>query len=148
MYLDTSVFGGAFEAETLEPTRRLLREFAAGRYRGCTSQLVADELVGAPEHVRELFTAVQPGLIWLETTQEILSLQRSYLAHGILTAKWADDALHIAYATLGGCHFVTSWNLRHIVNGQKIPLFNAVNLLHGYNQLEIRTPWGLISDEE
>jgi hypothetical protein len=148
VYLDTSVFGDAFEASTMRPTRELIDEILAGRYRACTSVLVADELSPAPPQVRTLFAALRPSLVWLEPTAQALALQRSYLAQGILTMKWADDALHIAYATLAQCDYVTSWNLRHIVNGQKIPLFNAVNLLHGYNQLDIRTPWGLIRDEE
>jgi hypothetical protein len=147
-YLDTSIFGGAFEDQTLLPTRRLIALLLADEIRGCTSTLVADELSPAPARVRELFEELRPRLQWLEPSPAVLNLQRSYLEHGILTAKWADDALHVSYATVAGCNFITSWNLRHIVNEQKIPLFNAVNLLHGYNQLEIRTPWGLIKDEE
>jgi hypothetical protein len=32
--------------------------------------------------------------------------------------------------------FIVSWNLKHIVNFRKIPLFNAVNVLKVYRQIE------------
>ena len=33
-----------------------------------------------------------------------------------------------------------SWNFKHIVNFDRIHKFNAVNLMRGYPQIEIRSP--------
>jgi len=38
------------------------------------------------------------------------------------------DALHVAVATVSNCRLIVSWNFKHIVNFQKIPLYNGVNL--------------------
>ena len=35
--------------------------------------------------------------------------------------------------------FLVSWNCKHIVNLNKIRLFNSINIREGYNTLEIRT---------
>jgi hypothetical protein len=35
---------------------------------------------------------------------------------------------------------LVSWNFKHIVNMDKIKMFNTVNLREGYNILEISSP--------
>jgi hypothetical protein len=48
--------------------------------------------------------------------------------------------LHIAISTINKVNVLASWNFKHIVNLDKIRLYNAVNLKNGYSMLEIRTP--------
>jgi hypothetical protein len=55
------------------------------------------------------------------------------------------DAQHIATATINRVDVLVSWNLKHIVNLQRIHAYNAVNLRYGYPLLEIRTPQEVIS---
>ena len=43
---------------------------------------------------------------------------------------------------------IVSWNFRHIVHFQKIPLYNAVNKLHGYAELGIYSPQEIITYED
>jgi len=73
-------------------------------------------------------------------TADALQLQAAYLSAGILTPKWADDALHVALATVTLCNVIISWNFRHIVHFQKVPQYNAVNVLNGYGTIAINTP--------
>jgi len=40
-----------------------------------------------------------------------------------------------------------SWNFKHIVNYDKIRLYNAVNLKYGYKVLEIRNPRDLTDEK-
>ncbi len=47
---------------------------------------------------------------------------------------------HIAVATLGRVDVVVSWNFKHIVNLNRIRLYNSVNLKLGYPMIEIRSP--------
>jgi hypothetical protein len=35
---------------------------------------------------------------------------------------------------------IVSWNFSHTVNFRKIPLYNAVNTLYGYRQIQIYSP--------
>ena len=41
--------------------------------------------------------------------------------------------MHVALATVANARMIVSWNFKHIVNFQKIPLYNAVNKLKGYD---------------
>jgi hypothetical protein len=41
-----------------------------------------------------------------------------------------------------------SWNFKHIVNFKKIPLYNGINLTHGYAAIAIHTPQEVIADED
>jgi len=43
---------------------------------------------------------------------------------------------------------IVSWNFKHIVHYEKIRLYNAVNALHGYASVEIRSPREVIDYEE
>ena len=43
---------------------------------------------------------------------------------------------------------VVSWNFKHIVHFDKIPLYNGVNLINGYETLSINTPAEIIAYED
>ena len=64
----------------------------------------------------------------------------AYIKEGALTNKSYNDALHIALATLNNCDVLASWNFKHIVNLDRIRLYNSINLRLGYRMIEIRTP--------
>ena len=57
-----------------------------------------------------------------------------------MTPKFYTDGLHIAIATIAEVDVVVSWNFKHIVNFNKIRLFNAVNLEMGYKPIQIYSP--------
>ena len=50
------------------------------------------------------------------------------------------DCYHIAIATILKADILVSQNFKHIVNIQKINGYNAVNLMSGYQTIEIRNP--------
>jgi predicted nucleic acid-binding protein len=114
----------------------------------CVSEVVHQELAVAPEKVKALFQEFIPAAQLLDIGPDALDLQQAYIAEGILTEKWYDDALHVALATVAECDVIVSWNFKHIVNFRKIPLFNAVNVLKGYRQLAIHSPLEVITYEE
>jgi hypothetical protein len=74
--------------------------------------------------------------------------QKAYLHAGIVGEKWATDALHVALATTNRCRLIVSWNFKHIVHFDKIPLYNGVNLINGYDTLSINTPSEVIDYED
>jgi len=59
-----------------------------------------------------------------------------------------DDAVHVATATSAGADLVLSWNFKHIVNYDRIHKYNAINLLNGYQQIEIRSPLEMTYEDE
>ena len=71
---------------------------------------------------------------------DAIKLAEIYITEGALTNKSYNDALHIALATLNNADVLASWNFKHIVNLDRIRLYNSINLRFGYRLIEIRTP--------
>jgi len=68
---------------------------------------------------------------------------------GVVPQPVADDAAHVAIATVGGMDVVVSCNLRHLANELAVRRFQAVNLRQGYgSSLSIRQPEEVIIYED
>jgi hypothetical protein len=144
LYLDTSVIGGYYDAEWLEDTRLLWRQAQAGLWLFVTSVVTEAELKHAPDSVRNVFAETFGPSNILDTSSEVEELAEAYLIAGVVTGKYADDALHVAMATVHGVHLVVSWNFRHLVNVRREDGFNAVNLLQGWPLVRIVSPKEII----
>ena len=101
--------------------------------------------VSSLQRVRDLFAELLPLTEIIDLSEAVLRLRQAYLATGIVGPASAADALHVALATVTGCRVIVSWNFRHIVHFQKIPLYNAVNMLHGYAPIAIHAPQEVIA---
>ena len=142
IYCDTSIIGGIIDSEFSEHTIRFLGYVKTGLFSMVISPVVDAEILveETPQKVIREYKALLQISEVIDVTEEALSLQQSYIEVGILTPKWEDDALHVALASTSQCDVIASWNFKHIVNFQKIPLYNAVNTLHGYNEIRIYSP--------
>jgi hypothetical protein len=141
IYTDTSVIGGCFDAEFAPWSNGLFKDFQLGTYQPVVSEMVAAEIEGAPERVRERYAELlELGTEVLEVGEEVVRLADVYQARRILTPKFYDDGVHIALATVAQVDLLVSWNFRHIVHYDKIRLFSAVSLELGYKPLEIYSP--------
>jgi len=147
VYADTSVFGGPFDEEFQTVSRTFFDQVRSGRFKLITSALVQEEIDPAPTPVRELFNELLRLVDVVEVSENALNLRAAYLETGIVTRQWADDALHVAIATVAGCSLIVSWNFKHIVHFEKIPLYNAVNTLKGYGTIGIFSPLEVIKYE-
>jgi len=74
-------------------------------------------------------------------------LRDAYIDAGIVTEKRLTDALHVALATVSGCRAIVSWNFKHIVHFDKIPLYNGINKVMGYGEIAIHSPQEVIEYE-
>ena len=147
VYVDTSVFGGCFDEELEEASRRLFDAVSAGEtIMPLFSETLARELEGAPEEVCGLFRKACEGE-WeqIEVSAEAVRLARAYVAGGVLAETYADDALHVALATLARADVIVSWNFRHLVNPVRIRAFGGVNVAHGYGPVVILTPADIVA---
>ncbi len=81
-------------------------------------------------------------------SDEAIRLAETYITEGALTNKSYNDALHIALATLHNSEVLASWNFKHIVNLERIRLYNSINLRLGYRMIEIRTPREILKMNE
>jgi predicted nucleic acid-binding protein len=147
IYLDTSVFGGVFDEEFGHPSRILFEQIKNGLYTLVTSAVVQQEIIGAPKEVTLLFDEIIPLAELIEISEQSLKLRNAYLEAKIVSQKYSEDALHVALATVADCKLLVSWNFKHIVHFDKISLYNAVNVLNGYNSISIFSPQEVIAYE-
>jgi len=148
IYADTSVFGGVFDNEFRAPSEEFFEEIRKGRFSLVTSAVVQAEIDPAPQQVKDLFEEMLAISELIDITEEAISLRDAYLETKIVSANYSDDALHVALATVSECSLIVSWNFRHIVHFEKIPLYNAVSTLHGYKGIAIFSPLEVIHYEE
>ena len=146
LYLDTSIFGGFFEPEFQLWTQKLIGDILDGHYIAVFTDLTLLELENVPEKVRDLADRIiKTNSQFITIDPSCIDLANNYLKEKIITSKFQSDALHIAAATINKVDVVTSWNFKHIVNLNKIRLYNSVNLKYGYSLIEIRTPREIVA---
>ncbi len=146
IYIDTSVFGGYFDAEFEQYTRPLFNRIEKGEFIVLFSPITQDELENAPTQVKNLVINIKLSQTeFLETTEETVELATEYIAEKVVGETSFVDCLHIALATINRADLLVSWNFKHIVNIERIRGYNAINIKNGYQQLEIRSPRDLMN---
>jgi len=147
-YVDTSVYGGVFDPEFATASKAFFKLVGQGRFELLVSDIVRQEIARAPARVRQYFGAQAGHMRLVAFDERVLALREAYLSAGILGSDWADDAGHVAAATVWGADLIVSWNFRHIVHFEKIRLYNGVNALNNYRAVEIRSPREVIDYED
>ena len=151
VYTDTSVIGGCFDVEFKEWSNALFLEFVSGSKQIMLSDLTLQELEQARPEVRDKVLEIpEQHRFGITISDAVIQLAETYISEGALTNKSYSDALHIALATLNNSDVLASWNFKHIVNLDRIRLYNSINLRLGYQLIEIRTPREIVklNDDE
>ena len=149
IYVDTSVFGGPFDEEFAEASRRFFEEARQGRYTIVISDVTVRELQKSPQNVFQIFLSLpEGGMERIAITQEAIAIRDRYIEIGILTPARLDDAAHVALATVAEADLIVSWNFKHLVHFEKVRQYNAVNLSLGYKPIEIRSPREVIHEDQ
>jgi predicted nucleic acid-binding protein len=149
IYTDTSVIGGCFDLEFSEWSNLLFQEFIVGAEVIMLSDLTLQELEFARQEIRDKVKEI-PNAHRMEISivDEAITLAEKYISEGALTNKSYNDALHIALATINNADVLASWNFKHIVNLDRIRLYNSINFRQGYRMIEIRTPREILKPKE
>lgn len=141
VYTDTSVVGGYFDNEFEDVTKLFFDRIFKKDFLVYFSEVSEAELSLAPDFVRDLKSKIPTDSYkYLELDDESRELAETYIQEKILGKASLDDAYHIAIATVNRLDVLVSWNFKHIVNYDKIKLFNSINLRLGYPMIEIRSP--------
>ncbi len=148
VYADTSIFGGIFDEEFETASKVFFGAIKKGSFKLITSELVREEVQAGPQKVIDLFEEYLVIAEIAEITESALQLQQSYVQAGIISEQYATDALHVALATVSNADLIVSWNFKHIVNFQKIPRYNAVNILNRFGKIAIYSPLEVIESED
>ena len=149
IYIDTSIVGGFFDTEFEKETKLLFQRLEDKEVIFVVSNLLREELKGAPEYVRNLLDNYSDDNFEIVVlTDEAKELANKYIAESVVGKTSLDDCRHIALATISKVDVLVSWNFKHIVNLTRIKGYNAVNLKNGYITLEIRNPKDLVYGQE
>lgn len=148
VYADTSVFGGVYDEEFMDGSREFFHEVKKKRFILVTSSVVQAEIDPASVEVKQFFNEMLIISELADISEGAIQLRDAYLKQGIVSPKYSNDAFHVALATVSNCSLIVSWNFKHIVHFEKIPLYNAVNTLHGYQQINIFSPLEVIRYED
>jgi len=147
-YLHNSVLGGYFDPEFEDATRRLWRMAEAGECRFIASTVTQQEATLAPANVVRLFARTFPDdSALLELTPRAEELAQAYLVAGVVSAKYVDDARHVAVATTHGIGVLVTWNVRHLANYRREAAFNRINLENGYPAIRIISPLEIVYED-
>jgi predicted nucleic acid-binding protein len=87
---------------------------ARGRYEIFISVLVVEEAKAGDAVAAQRRSDAISGLPILEISDAAESLARHLIDEGLIPETSAEDALHIALATVHGMDFLLTWNFRHI----------------------------------
>jgi len=148
VYVDSSVVGGKFNTRLAEQTKPFWDAVVRGEITIIVSDVLIDELKGAPERAREFYHSLPESLMErVVSTDESDLLAKHYIAEGVVGESSIDDCRHIALATIHHADVLVSWNFKHIVNVDRIRGYNSVNEKRWYPRIEIRTPSEVIYEE-
>ena len=99
IYVDTSVIGGCFNTEFQSWSNGPNREISGSEYFasvGCDSSLSGLRSRSCQELYSELLSFAESSSV----TEEALSVLTAYESHSVIGARFRNDMLHIALATV------------------------------------------------
>jgi hypothetical protein len=110
------------------------------------SPLVLREAGGGDAEAATRRLTFAQGLPVLPITDAAQTLAAGLLAGAALPAKAAEDALHIAIASVHGMEYLLTWNCRHIANASKRLMISTLCEQQGYRPPIICTPEELLGE--
>ena len=155
IYLDTSIINFLF-ADDAPDFRKVTEDFFAVyaiRYDLFVSDVVMAEILRDPDPVHrakltDVLASHDVAMLPAEHLDEVRLLAGRYLEAGIVPENKAEDALHVAYATVFEMDFLLSWNFKHLANVRREARFLAVNEMMGYRYpLRLLSPLEVENDD-
>jgi len=110
------------------------------------SQVVLDEAAEGDIEMAARRLEILQNLSVLELTEAVQNLGVQFLTRSNLPSKAADDAIHIAAATVHGIDYLLTWNCKHIANAQIQRKLAQICLDFGYKLPTICTPYELMGE--
>lgn len=153
IYIETSILGyltarstkNSILAANIEVTRDWW-ETRRGAFTLYISQLVLDEVARGDTEIAAQRLEIVRGFPLVELDRSVRDLAAEFLKQSNLPPKAADDAIHIAAATVSGLDYLLTWNCKHIANAQIQRKLTQIVLDFGYQLPIICTPYELLGD--
>ena len=152
IYLESTIYNHYFDTdrEAHAATVKLFKEIQAGKYEAYTSAYVVEELLDAEEPKRSnmLGLTAEYGIKVLDVSDEAKILGDTYVNEGVIPARFAYDALHIACATVNDLDYIFNLNFKHINKLKTKTMTSNINIREGYRPVTIASPMEVIEDDE
>jgi len=133
--------GGYHDTEFDTATRVLFERIADKEFDIYFSEINETELINAPPHVKAVKDLIPADCFhYLYVTDAVETLMQLYISEKALGKASENDAYHIALSSVNRIDYLISWNFKHIVNYNKIKMFNAINMRFGYPLINIYSP--------
>ena len=153
VYIETSIIGyltarpsnNLILMANLESTRQWW-ETRRAQFTLYISQVVLDEVARGDAEIATRRLEILRDFPLLEISEAVQNLAAQFLNKSNLPPKAADDALHIAAATVYGLDYLLTWNCRHIANAQIQKKLSQISLDAGYELPIICTPYELMGE--
>ena len=150
LYFDTSIFNFVFAEDApkeKEITLKLFQEIE--KYSTYISEIAIAEINRAPEPKKiqlfELISKYNFEELLFDDSAKILA--DKYIETGIIPKKYQEDAFHIAIASVNNLDAIISWNFKHMVKLKTKKEVVGVNILMGYKEIEIYSPWEVAEND-
>jgi len=143
LYLDTSVPSAYYDEraqERKDATIKFWKEVLP-HYQVYVSEITVKELDDTKdENLRKRLRRLIKGFKILKSNKKIRDLAKVYVERGIFPERYVDDALHVALTTFYEVSYLVSWNFEHLVKVKTRKWVNSVNILEGFQEIEIVSP--------
>jgi hypothetical protein len=110
------------------------------------SQLVVQEAGRGDEEAAKQRLEKLETIALLSVTDEALVLAETFVRRGLVPRTVAEDAAHIAIATVNATDYLLTWNLKHIANATLRREVEALCRTEGYEPTIICTPEELMEE--
>ena len=153
VYVETSIFGyltarstkNLILAANIEVTRDWWNNYriSLDLY---ASQIVLDEAALGDSEIASQRLELLQDLTLLEPTEAAEELVIQFLSKTNLPPKAANDAAHIAIATVHGMDYLLTWNCKHIANAHIQKKLARICYDFGYELPTICTPYEMLGE--
>lgn len=111
------------------------------------SQTVIDESARGDQEMSAKRVSLLSGLPRLELTDEVIAIADELVDRNVIPHKAANDAIHIAIASVHEIDYLLTWNCKHIANPHhRRRIFDCLSG-YGYQAFVICTTEDLVGDE-
>jgi len=142
IYLDTSVIS-VYDDSRIPQRQSQTRDFwkILKNFKVYISEVTISEINNSPNIAKkkQLLNLASKFQI-LKITDQVKNLASEYIEKKIIPARYIDDALHLAIATINNCDILVSWNCKHLINLRTKREANKINLAMGYKEIELVEP--------
>lgn len=108
------------------------------------SQLVDQEISSGDSEAVTKRQVALTGCLFLDITPGAVKLAGQLIEQNAIPRQAAEDALHIAVATVSGMDYLMTWNFKHIANAAMRTNVELVCRLNGYEPPVICSPMELM----